>query len=173
MGADSDRIFLEFSANKLKQLSGRIGECLDRLSSEQIWLRGSENENAVGNLVLHLCGNVRQWIGFGVGGKPDVRVRDREFAARGDIQPAELRERLESVVAEAASIIESLPPDRLTQKVVIQGFELTLLEAIYHVVEHFALHMGQITFATKQITHRDLGFYKHLTQGEPHSETVP
>ncbi|MCW5981615.1 MAG: DUF1572 family protein [Bryobacteraceae bacterium] len=171
---DAERIFLAYSAAKLKQLSGRIAACLDRLSYEQVWARGGESENAVGNLTLHLCGNVRQWIGTGVAGRPDVRVRDREFRARGDIQPAELRERLEGVAAEAAAIIEGLAPERLTETVVIQNYSLTILEAIYHVVEHFAQHAGQILFATKQLTGEDLGFYRHLASGAaPHSETTP
>ena len=91
---NTDRIFLDFSVRKLELLTGRIESCLDRLNAEQIWARGSENENAVGNLALHLAGNVRQWIVSGVGGKPDVRERDAEFAARGGASAAELKQRL-------------------------------------------------------------------------------
>src|SRR5579871_1711599 len=99
-----DRIFLDFSEKKLLQLAGRIGDCLGRLNAEQVWARGNENENAIGNLVLHLCGNVRQWIIAGIGGKPDIRVRDREFTARGDVEPAELASRLRATVEEAAEV---------------------------------------------------------------------
>lgn len=173
MDASFERIFLQFSADKLKQFSARIAECLGRLNYDQVWARGSDNENAVGNLVLHLCGSVRQWIGTGVGGKPDVRVRDREFRARGDVQPSELRERLEGVIADVVPIIEGLPAERLTEKVVIQSYNVTILEAIYHVVEHFGQHTGQIVYATKQLTSQDLGFYKHLNNSAPHSEPTP
>jgi uncharacterized damage-inducible protein DinB len=164
--------FLAFSAGKLTQLSGRIQDCVGRLSSEQVWTRGRDNENSVGNLVLHLCGNVGQWIGSGVGGKQDTRQRDAEFAARGDIQPAELTDRLEKAVSEAAGIIRSLPHARLLEKTTVQKYDVTLMEAIYHVVEHFSQHTGQIIFATKLLTGEDLGFYKHLNQPK-HFETTP
>ena len=164
--------FLTFSADKLTQLSGRIQDCVGRLSSEQVWTRGQDNENSVGNLVLHLCGNVGQWIGSGVGGKQDTRQRDTEFAARGDIQPAQLTERLEKAVSEAAGTIRNLPHARLTEKTTIQKYDVTLMEAIYHVVEHFSQHTGQIIFATKLLTGADLGYYKHLNQPK-HFETTP
>ena len=164
--------FLRFSADKLTQFSGRIQDCLAKLTYEQIWMRNSENENSAGNLVLHLCGNVRQWIGSGVAGKPDIRERDKEFAARGGVQPAELSERLKSVVAEAAGIIRDLDTARLMEKVTIQKYNITVMEAIYHVVEHFAEHTGQIIFATKLLTGQDLGYYKHLNK-PAHFETTP
>ncbi len=161
--------FLTFSAGKLTQLSGRIQDCLGRLSSEQIWMRNTGNENSVGNLVLHLCGNVGQWIGSGVGGKPDTRQRDSEFAARGG---AELRNRLDTTIAEAAAIIRNLPIARLSERTTIQKYDVTIMEAIYHVVEHFSQHTGQIIFATKLLTGQDLGYYKHLNQPK-HFETTP
>jgi len=155
-------IFLDFSARKLELLTGRIESCLGRLSDEQIWARGGENENAVGNLVLHLSGNVRQWIVAGVGAAPDVRQRDAEFAARGGASAAELRERLRGTVAEAMAVIGRVSEQRLTERLVVQDYEGSVLEAIYHVVEHFSMHTGQIQFATKMLTGADLGFYAHL-----------
>lgn len=173
MGQAIDRIFLDFSRRKLLQLSGRIEECLGRLSAEQVWARGSDNENAVGNLVLHLSGNVRQWITAGVGGKPDIRVREREFSARGDVEPAELVERLKGAVEEAAALIDKLTAERLTDRVTIQKYDVTVLEAVAHVVEHFAEHTGQIIFATKLLTGQNPGFYKHLQTGAAHGEKTP
>ena len=165
--------FLRYSAEKLTQLSSRIQDCLDTLTYEQVWARGADSENAVGNLVLHLCGNVRQWIGHGVGGQADVRVRDREFAARGDVQTAELAERLEGTVRTALDVLAKVTPERLAEKVTIQAYHVTVLEAIYHVVEHFSQHTGQIIFATKQLTGQDPGYYRHLKGSAPHDETVP
>jgi uncharacterized damage-inducible protein DinB len=164
--------FLKFSADKLTQLSGRIQDCLGRLSSEQIWTRSTDNENSVGNLVLHLCGNVGQWIGSGVGGKPDTRQRDAEFAARGNVQPTELTERLDQAISEAVGIVRNLPHTRLAETTTIQKYNVTLMEAIYHCVEHFAQHTGQIIFATKLLTGEDLGYYKHLDRPK-HFETTP
>ena len=168
-----EQVFLNFSAQKLEQLSGRIADCLGKLSYDQIWARGSDAENAIGNLVLHLCGNLRQWIGTGVAGKPDIRVRDREFQARGDIQPDDLRERLAGAAAEAAETIRGLGAERLLDPVEVQKYKLTVLEAIYHVVEHFAQHTGQVLFATKQMTGQDLGYYRHLDKGAAHGQTNP
>jgi uncharacterized damage-inducible protein DinB len=166
--------FLEFSVTKLEQLAGRIAACLDRLDDDRIWARGGAHENAIGNLVLHLCGNVRQWIVAGVGGSADVRQRDSEFAAQGGVARAELAARLHSTVAEAGQVIRSLPHERLAERIVIQGYEVSRFEAIYHVVEHFSMHTGQVLFATKMLTGSDLGFYRHL-QGAaaPHSFKQP
>lgn len=168
----NEEIFLDYSCKKLNQQALRICECLDRLTDEQLWIRHGEHENAVGNLVLHLSGNVRQWIGCGVGGKADVRARDREFAARGDIAGADLKERLTSVAEEATAIIGGLKAARLAETTRVQNYEMTVLEAIYHVVEHFSLHAGQIFYATKLLAGADLGFYKHLN-APTHKETVP
>ena len=168
-----DRIFLEFSRKKLLQLSGRVTDCLGRLSAEQVWVRGSENENAVGNLVLHLCGNVRQWIIASIGGKPDIRVRDREFTARGDVAPAELAGRLKATVEEAVAVIDHVTAARLAEHVTIQNYDVTVLEAIAHVVEHFGQHTGQIMFVTKMLTGKDLGYYGHLKAAAAHTEKTP
>lgn len=154
--------FIQFSAGTLEQLHRRILDCLARLTPEQIWARGSENENAVGNLVLHLSGNVRQWIGSGVAGLPDHRERDAEFDARGGKATAELVELLQIRVAEAAAIIRAVPTAHLTERITPQGHDVTVLEAIAHVVEHFAMHTGQVIFLTKMLTGQDLGYYQHL-----------
>lgn len=159
-----EQAFLNYSAEQLLTYAGRIEDCMGRLSADQVWTRNSDNQNAVGNIVLHLCGNVRQWIISGVGGKADVRDRDSEFAARGGLQPAELIAKLKTTVNEAAEVIRAVPVERLNERKTIQKvYETTLMEAIYHVVEHFAQHTGQIIFATKLLTSEDLGYYKHLS----------
>lgn len=158
----AQEIFINFSAEKLEQLHGRIQDCLARLTPEQIWTRNSENENAVGNLVLHLSGNVRQWIGSGVAGMPDHRQRDAEFDARGGMAPAELAELLKTRVSEVAGIIREVPAARLTQRITPQGYDVTVLEAIAHVVEHFSQHTGQIILLTKLLTGNDLAYYQYL-----------
>jgi hypothetical protein len=168
-----DRLFLDYSTRKLRQMSGRIEDCLGRLSEEQIWTRGAENENAVGNLVLHLNGNVRQWIVAGVGGQPDIRQRDAEFDARAGLAAAGLMERLRGTVAEAAGVIEAVAAERLCERLVVQGYNVTVLEAIYAVVEHFSGHTGQIIYATKLFTGKDLGYYKYLKSTEAHTQQTP
>ena len=159
------RLFLDCSVRRLELSFSRIEACLGKLTEEQVWARGSENENAIGNLVLHLAGNVRQWIVAGVGGLADTRQRDAEFSARGGSSIPELRERLRGIVREAAAVIGAVTRERLTERVVIQKYDVSILEAIYHVVEHFSLHTGQIIFATKLLTGSDMGFYPHLRPG--------
>jgi uncharacterized damage-inducible protein DinB len=175
MDAPASRIFLDYSSDKLRQLAQRIEDCLGRLTEDQVWARGCENENAVGNLVLHLCGNVRQWIVSGVGGAADIRRRDEEFAARGGVPVPQLVERLRTTIADAETALRRVTPERLAEPLVIQGYELTVLEAIYHVVEHFSGHAGQILFATKMLTGADLGYYRHLNPkaAAAHGEPTP
>ena len=169
---DSNGCFLQYSTSKLQQYLARISTCLDRLTEDQIWNRGSESQNSAGNLVLHLCGNVRQWIVSGVGGKPDIRDRDSEFAARGGVPVRELTQRLADVVSEASAVISNAAGTDLTRRIRVQGYEVTVLEAIYHVVEHFSHHTGQILFVTKLTTGEDLGFYRHLNRMD-HTEKTP
>lgn len=157
-----ERQFLEFSASKLGKLARRIETCLGMLDEERIWMRGGSNENAIGNLVLHLCGNVRQWIVSGLGGAADVRQRDAEFAALGGTSAGELAAKLRATVAEATAVIQALTVERLRSRTTIQGYDVSGLEIVYHVVEHFSMHTGQVLFAAKMLTGADLGFYRHL-----------
>ena len=166
-----DELFVKFSAGKLRQFESRIAACLDALTDEQIWWRGAGTQNAIGNLVLHLCGNLGQWIVSGVGGAPDTRDRDAEFAARGGAGKAELAARLHARVEEAAAVVEGLTAARLLEPLARQGYSGTVLEGVYHVVEHFGQHTGQIIYATKLLTEKDLGFYAHLSK-PVHRETI-
>jgi uncharacterized damage-inducible protein DinB len=167
-----DRLFIDCSSRRLILLLSRIQDCVSRLSPGEIWARGHENENAIGNLILHLGGNVRQWIISGVGGVPDTRMRDAEFEARALMDTSELMSRLEATVKEAIQVIDGVTAEGLAKRVTIQKYDVTVLEAIYHVVEHFSHHTGQIIFATKMLTGEDLRFYKHLS-ASVHAEKTP
>jgi hypothetical protein len=162
--------FLTFSAAKLMQLMDRIDTCVKKLTPEQIWMRAGTNQNAVGNLLLHLNGNVRQWILHGVGGAADLRDRDAEFAARAGAGANTLLAGLRTTVEEAVALLHVLPPVRLMEHTQNQGYDCTVLAAIYHVVEHFAGHTFQIIYATKLSTGEDLGFYAHLSGSAPHDK---
>jgi uncharacterized damage-inducible protein DinB len=151
-----ETLFLNTAVARLRQFTDQIVLCLGKLSDDQIWARGRENENAVGNLVLHLKGNVRQWIVAGLGGKPDIRQRDREFSAEGGMTGNELAAQLRQTVDEGAQVIAALTADQLTRVYEIQNRKSTGLEAVFHVVAHFAEHKGQIIFATKNLTGEDL-----------------
>ncbi len=156
--------FLGYSVTKLRQESAHIDACLKRLTTEQVWMRGGESQNAIGNLLLHLIGNVRQWILEGVGSVAIERDRDGEFAARGGVEPERLTSDLRDAVDEAVRIIQELPSSRLVESVNIQGHAVSVLEAIYHVVEHFSGHAGQIILLTKSFTDSDMGFYGYLNR---------
>ena len=165
--------FLTFSADKLLQLMDRIETCVGKLTPQQVWARGAESQNAVGNLLLHLDGNLRQWILHGVGGQPDTRDRDREFAARDGATSRELSARLRATVDQVAKLIRALPLSRLTERVTTQGYNVTVLGSIYHVVEHFSGHTFQIIFMAKQFTGEDLGFYAHLSGAKTRKSPQP
>lgn len=151
MDNEIGNLFLRFSSAKLEQMTGFLTSCMRRLSDEQVWERHGAHENAVGNLILHLCGNMRQWIMHGVGGAADVRVREEEFSADGGMTVAELVRLFEQTVREARGVIDSLPPERLVDRTAPQGREVTKLEAIYQVVGHVQQHVGQIILLTKQM----------------------
>jgi hypothetical protein len=140
----------------------RIETCLTELPPHGLWARDSEHENAVGNLLLHLEGNVRQWILSGIGAGPDERDRPSEFSARTGANASVLLAKLRGTVGEALALISSLPHRRLAEEVAIQGYDTTVLSAIFHVVEHFSGHTYQIILLTKRFTGKDLGFYRHL-----------
>src|SRR6266404_4637562 len=137
----------------------KIERCLGLLNDQQIWWRANEQSNSIGNLLLHLSGNVRQWIVCGLGDATDSRDRDSEFAQRTQIPRAELFERLKRTVNEAVATLARLDPDKLLEKHRIQGLEVSALEAVLHVVEHFSMHTGQIILLTKLLTATDLHFY--------------
>jgi uncharacterized damage-inducible protein DinB len=167
-----DRLFIDYSIQKLGQASGIIGACLEKLTEEQVWAKGSGNENAIGNLVLHLCGNIRQWLISGVDGAANTRDRDAEFAASGGVTIAELRAILQQTVDQGTAVIRAQTEATLARRIAVQNYDISILEAIYHVVEHFAGHAGQIIFATKMLTGEDLGFYHHL-KFRAHAERTP
>jgi uncharacterized damage-inducible protein DinB len=167
-----DQIFLDCSIRRLRLSVDRIDKCVSRLTEEQVWMREHASENAVGNLLLHLAGNIRQWLIAGVGGKPDIRDRDSEFNAQTGPSKSELVAQLRAIVEEACKVIAPLTPERLTERVLVQKYDVTVLEGIYHVVEHLAQHTGQIIFATKMLTGEETGFYTHLKR-PTHKEKTP
>lgn len=137
----------------------RIRKCLGELTEDEIWDRPNENVVSIGNLVLHLCGNVRQWIVTGLGGAEDHRDRDSEFADRGPISRHDLITRLENTLREALDVIEHTDPATLAQPRRVQGYDETGVSILVHVIEHFSYHTGQISLAVKTRKNLDLGYY--------------
>jgi uncharacterized damage-inducible protein DinB len=138
----------------------KIRACVAQLSDDDLWWRPNEASNSVGNLLLHLAGNIRQWIVGGVGGAPDARRRQEEFDERGPLPRASLLERFDTAIGDAARVLAAVESWELTAPRRIQGRDTTVLLAIFHVVEHCAMHTGQIVYLTKLRSGRDLSFYR-------------
>ena len=153
--------FLDLSRHYLAfEYPTKIRRCLDELPADALWRRSDEHSNSVGNLLLHLTGNVRQWIVSSVGGAPDTRFRSAEFAATEGADARALFAGLRATLDEADAVIASLSPAGLLERRTIQGRDVTVLEAVYHVTEHFALHTGQIILLTKLYAPGRIGFYE-------------
>lgn len=148
--------YLDVSLRKFDVMIDNVKTCLGKLTDAQLWERNGAHENTVGNLVLHLCGNARQWIISGVGGVPDTRTRDKEFSANGGVTGAELLKIFTGTMAEVRGVIAGVPAERLSEIVHPQGKTVTVLEAIFVVVTHVHQHVGQIILLTKQMTGKDL-----------------
>ena len=158
---DTGQAFIDRSRAYLKNdYLPKIRLAVEALSTEDIWWRSNEASNSIGNLVLHLAGNVRQWVVSGIGGEPDSREREAEFAAREGLSGEELLAHLEEAVAETDDTLSALPGADLASMRVIQGLEVSVLDALYHVVEHFSTHTGQIIYISKLRSGRDLGFWE-------------
>jgi uncharacterized damage-inducible protein DinB len=136
----------------------RITDCLRQLSDDEIWWRPNAASNSVGNLLLHLCGNMRQWIISGLGGAADIRQRDTEFSERGPIPGSALREQLQKTMKESCRVLARLNAKDLTRRYRIQHFDVSGYEAAAQVIEHVAYHAGQIIYVTKLKREKDLGF---------------
>ncbi|HEV7472757.1 MAG TPA: DinB family protein [Pyrinomonadaceae bacterium] len=137
----------------------KIERCLEAVTDQDVWWRPNEDSNSIGNLLLHLSGNVRQWIVSGLGGAADHRQRQTEFDERSVISKQQLLNRLKETVAEVDAVLEQFDPGNLLAPYRIQNCDVSALEAIYHVVEHFSMHTGQIITLTKLLTKKDLNFY--------------
>ena len=147
----------------------KIERCLEKLTDEQIWWRPNEESNSIGNLLLHLSGNARQWIVCGLGGEPDERRRQGEFDERRIIPRAELLAQLRTTVTDVGDTLEKFDPARLLEKYTIQGTASTGLAAIFHVTEHFSMHTGQIIMLTKMLANIDLVFYDFSSDKPVHT----
>ena len=152
--------FLAYAAKRLQLLQKDIVRCLDKLTDDQQWQRRGDYENSIANLLLHLEGNMRQWILHGIGNQPDVRQRDAEFTLEPSTTAAEARARFNRTLDEAAAVIAATPAERLLEVIDPQPTgttrHATILEAIFKVVGHVEMHTGQIILLTKQLTASDL-----------------
>ncbi|MBL7938706.1 MAG: DUF1572 family protein [Flavobacteriales bacterium] len=147
------------SIRRLQEGRDRLVKCLHLLEDGLVWHRPNTHVVSVGNLVLHLCGNVEQWINSTLGGKPDNRFREDEFNEQGPLPVAALEKRLADVLDQAVLTIRGLTPHELTRMWSVQGFTESGTAILMHVVEHFSYHTGQVTLHTKLLLDIDTGYY--------------
>jgi uncharacterized damage-inducible protein DinB len=153
---EAHRLFAEYF--------GKIEMCVGLLSHEQLWWRPNPRCTSVGNILLHLCGNLSQWVLAGLGGEPFERHRREEFAASEGEDGVTLVGRLGEIVSACRDVAGDLPDEKLGQVYVIQGITQTGFGVLLHAVEHMAYHTGQIIYVTKQLVgaHAEIQFYPHL-----------
>ncbi len=137
----------------------RIKQCLATLSTDEIWHRPNENVVSVGNLVLHLMGNLRQWVLSGLGQQPDHRQRNREFDHTDPLSADILTQQLDVLMTEVAAVLDQLTPADLLATYRVQGYQETGVAILMHVTEHFSYHTGQITYFVKTRKNVDLQYY--------------
>lgn len=151
--------FAEQIARHMEMNTPRIEKCLAELSEEELWQRPNTASNSVGNLMLHLCGNITQYVLSSLAGRPDQRVRDAEFAAEGGHTKAELLQKLQETVNQATQVIRETSREEMLRERTVQGFQMSGIAIAVHVCEHYSYHTGQIAFWVKLLKSKDLGFY--------------
>lgn len=157
------KISKEFTQQSIYYLSlnpPRIEKCLHQLSEDQVWEKPNANTNSIGNLILHLCGNITQYAHASLGNENDTRNREVEFSTKGGFSKKELLEKITAVTDKAIQVIENISESELLRKRNVQGFNYSGISIIIHITEHFSYHVGQIGFFTKLICDKDLGFYE-------------
>ncbi len=150
---------LEFKRRINEEGLHRIAKCLSMLTEQEVWLRPNVNTVSIGNLVMHLSGNVRQWICAGLGGQKDIRTRDLEFSTESGINKEELMERIAQTISAANKVVDEMTAADLNKKFDVQVYKENGLSIIVHVVEHFSYHVGQITYAVKSLKNIDTQYY--------------
>ncbi|MDH3708878.1 MAG: DUF1572 domain-containing protein [Cyclobacteriaceae bacterium] len=144
----------------LEESIPRLKKCLARMTADDIWYRANHQTVSAGNLVLHLCGNVKQWLISGLGGRADHRDRDKEFQEEGPLETPVLVQMLDDLSSEINQILNELDDVDLQRNQTIQGYQVTGVSILVHVVEHFSYHVGQVTYMVKSRKAVDMGYYQ-------------
>lgn len=164
-------VLREFEIRVFEENYARLYKCLSMLDEEHIWKSPDPNVPSIGCLILHLCGNARQWILSGLGNLPDNRERDQEFVAHENIRKSDFIFLLVNLKIQLQECLNDLDDKELTSIHSIQGFHVTGFSAIIHVLEHFSYHTGQITTLTKMFTGSETQYYGHLDLNKHNKST--
>ena len=163
--------FREQCLLRVRENTDKVTACLEHYNDDSIWDRSNEHTLALANQLLHLSGNITQYIISGLGGRPDARERDLEFSVRSGRTKAELLKRFMSVVHEAMTVIEECSEPEWMRHREVQGFHLSGIGIALHVVEHYSYHTGQIVAKTKERINRPMGFYDGIDLNTRNSAT--
>jgi uncharacterized damage-inducible protein DinB len=159
MTEDFIREFIDQSVHRIDENTPKLITCVKELGESELWKRPNAHSNSIGNIILHLCGNIRQYAISSLGNRRDVRERDKEFSADGGHSGPELLKKLTDTLDEAKGIIQKVTAEELLRKRKVQGYSHSGIGIIIHVTEHYSYHTGQVIFWTKLLKDKDLGFY--------------
>ncbi len=157
-----DNLIAEIRQRLMHEFVPRITQCLVMLTNDEIWHRPNSNSNSIGNLILHLCGNVRQYILSGIDGQEDFRARQNEFDEKGPLEKEILIEKMNFLMIEVNQALERIHKNDWVAIKKVQCYEMSVLSILIHVIEHFSYHTGQIAYYTKLLKNEDLKFYEDL-----------
>ena len=156
----SQLLIAEARYRLLEESIPRLEKCVSKMDKQGIWYRANPQTVSAGNLVSHLCGNVRQWLISGLGGRADHRNRDQEFDEEGPLETAVLLEMLKDLAQEIDTVLTEISTVDLSETKTVQGFEVNGVSILVHVVEHFSYHVGQVTHMVKSRLGVDMGYYE-------------
>jgi uncharacterized damage-inducible protein DinB len=162
-----DQFILEIKKRLFEENVPRLKKCLAQLTETEIWYRPNAHSNSIGNLVLHLCGNVRQWVLSGLGEQADTRKRQQEFDEKGPVPTEKLVQMVDELMHEVERVLDNLSPEMLLEKRDVQVYRETGLSILVHVVEHFSYHVGQMTYFVKWRKDMDIGYYSDTDLENP------
>src|SRR4051812_39530616 len=161
----SEKIIKGFTSEAIHRIdenTQKLATCIQELEEGEIWKRPNQHSNSVGNIILHLCGNIRQYAISSLGNREDVRERDKEFSADGGYSGHELLKKLKDTIEQAKGIIQNISEAELLRKRKVQGYTHSGIGIIIHVTEHYSYHTGQVIFWIKLVKDTDLGFYSGI-----------
>lgn len=154
--------FIDQAIFRFQEKKIHIAKCFQQLTEEDIWYRPNASSNSVGNIILHLCGNIGQYILSSLAQQPDVRERDLEFSTEGGLSKAELLGKISATIDQACAAVRACPEEELLREREVQGFVFSGVGVILHAVEHLSYHTGQVAYMVKLNKNQQIGLYDNF-----------
>jgi uncharacterized damage-inducible protein DinB len=136
---------------ELEELRDEVRKIMEKLDEGQLWKRPLPESNSIGHLALHVTGNINHFVGAQLGQTGYVRDREREFTETVVPNRQQLIQQLDDAVATFRRVVGGLTEEQLLQQHPSQRFG-TVLKALIHVIAHFALHRGQISYIARLVS---------------------